>query len=1098
VTKNIESKISNFFLTKRIPKGIIIVQVSKGTVHLWEADVVCIHFMCIGESTDDGANYLSLESRGRFMGRVRRTLRKQSFRKIIIYFLTWCLALNTSLPAVMATPAGGVFKVGSGTIVQNVVGGDNTVLVNQAESVIEWGGIIEGGCGGIDTGSSESLSFSQIKGLSNSAVLNRIVSGNLTQFNGALNGEGMRIFIVNPAGIVFGEGSTVNVTQLVASGLSMSNDAFHDVLDDVSNKMVFADGSGNVTNNGTINAADSAYLVGKNVTNGGSILCPNGLVVMAAGDEVQLGQPGSSVIVTLADLGDADGTNVVDNSGTVGTADKPIDKLVLAAGDVWSQAISNVKKVKIASVEDPDLNNISAYTEAASDSVAEVDIEVGGDLIVDSCQIGAEAVGNGVDNATATTTINTGGDVIVTGKKGTGRVYALAHNGSTNKADVEINAGGNVDVIAGKRGNSSLYANAAYGVQNLAGVDITAGQDVRVMSSNDHSLANIGARAANESDVLKEIFPDAKDNIAAVKIDAGGGVEVLAEYGSEAQIGAFAEFATTNTAEIAIEAVGPVELQAEDGTAKIESWAQNGFMNIAETIVCTGGGVQVVDKSQLFRSAGITANALNGYHADAYVGICAQDDVIVAAGIAPEEFGQEMYGTGGHAMIMAEASSNSDGYEAEEAPTSNAEVAVISHNGGVAVIDAANTQVQEPGTAQITSSAFGGEINTAYTGVSAGGDLLNEEHPFYEKIQGTGVLVQGIGYYSDAKIISEINNYDSYYDGYVINISDTVVCTPSEVVVKAEGGFSVTEIGSCAIGGIINAATTQVYAADVYVHIPYGYGAGGIKAHANGLEFPPSVPYLGDSGNYDPMDGDNLQFILTEYDGDYGYHDLVWIAGEIEADDDIATLLIGDYSKRQDCPECPFGPGGGPVAPEPAPEPMRLFVPAAPLPERLSFEISGYPALMNWVAKELGVDTGSIQIGVTGSLASTKDIQPYRSFSKLRAVATILQDAGGQYINALAQVIYEFASSTAPPTEEQMASIADAMVSNTGANNQYALAAKYLDALAEYVGILNGEMGFTKEQAVQLATEKYVNKLAESDNPAVAAYIAARLAAMGG
>ena len=101
------------------------------------------------------------------MERVGRKLRKQSFRKIIIYFLACCMVFNTSLPAVMATPSGGEFKVGTGTIVQNVVGGNNTVLVNQIESVIEWGGIIEGaGWGGIDTSAIESLSFSQIQELS--------------------------------------------------------------------------------------------------------------------------------------------------------------------------------------------------------------------------------------------------------------------------------------------------------------------------------------------------------------------------------------------------------------------------------------------------------------------------------------------------------------------------------------------------------------------------------------------------------------------------------------------------------------------------------------------------------------------------------------------------------------------------------------------------------------------------------------------------------------------------------------------------------------------------------------------------------------------
>ena len=135
---------------------------------------------------------------------------------------------------------------------------------------------------------------------------------------------------------------------------------------------------------------------------------------------------------------------------------------------------------------------------------------------------------------------------------------------------------------------------------------------------------------------------------------------------------------------------------------------------------------------------------------------------------------------------------------------------------------------------------------------------------------------------------------------------------------------------------------------------------------------------------------------------------------------------------------------------------------------------------------------------MANSLASAKDIQPYDALVRLRAAATVLQDGGGAYINALAQVVYEFAASTSPPTEEQMASIADAMKRNAGANNQYALAGQYLDALAEYVSILSGEMGFSPEEAVQIVTEKYVGPLTESDNAAVAAYVAERLAAMGG
>jgi len=1158
---------------------------SKETVHVWQGRRSMFTFFCVGESMER-ATQLTLQLRGRFVERVGRKLRKQSFRKVIIYFLACCLVLNTSLPTVMAEVVLQPSGVIRGTIEVDPLNGGTTQNMTASDGAI-------GHFSDFDIASGHFVNCDQPS--ASASALFRVISGENTNILGTFNADG-NIYLINPAGILFGDESQINVNRLVASGLDMSNDAFDAVLADAAATMVFTkyDGiSGNVDveNGAVISAAESAYLIGHKVTNNGSILCPGGLVVMAAGDAVRLGQPGSNVIVTLADL-TADAENVVDNSGTVGNSEAPVDKLVLAAGDVWSTAISNVKKVKIASVEDPDLDDISASAAASSDAVAEVDIEVAGDLIVDSYQIGAEAVGDGKYNATATTTINAGGDVIVTGEEGTGCVYAWAHDGSANTAEVEINAGGNVEAIAQNDGEVYIDSDAVDGLSNTADIEITAGGDVTVDAQNgsyseiiaytsgaddfnkaninitagravevkaiDGSIANITsvtkyADKSNTSDVevnAKEIMVSAEgggevgtrsfsriiseafsaydeensENTANVAVythatnEEGGDVLIKATMGSEASIESDTKNAKSNTSDVLVCADGNVrvegmtgfadiladsvdaysnnssntakvrvgargdvgvELISEDGRARIESYAGNGYANTAETIVCAEGGVQVVDKASYGDdTAGIIAMALDGYISDAYVGICAQDDIMVMAGIGPEDFeGEEIKGVGGHAIIRAEAWSITEGYEAEEPPTATAEVAVISHNGGVAVIDAPEAENTDGPQSQaaIISSAYGGETNTAYTGVAAGGDFLDAEDPLYELTEGTGVIVLGIGDFSHAVIASEtIGDYT--------NTSNTVVCTPSEVVVETEDAFGVAEIGASAIGDGFNTATTQVYAGDVYVYNSNLYGEGGIWANAQGW---PVVPFL-----------DDQVFILSEYDGDYGYHDLVWVEGGGVEDDDVATLLIRDYSNRQDCPECPICPCEEPVTPEP--EPKRPFVPAAPIPERLSFEISGYPALTSWVAKELGIDSGKIQIWVADSLASARDIQPYDTLERLRAAATILQDAGGEYINALAQVIYEFASSTAPPTEEQMASIADAMKRNAGANNQYALAGKYLDALAEYVSILSDEMGFSPEEAVQIATERYVAPLAGSDNTAVAAYVAARLAAMGG
>ena len=271
------------------------------------------------------------------MESVRKNLRRCDWRRAIIYLLTCYLIFNTSMPAVLAAPSGGVFTypvTDPGTIVQGVP--DSVVTVNQKESIIEWG---SPGSGGINTVAGESLTFLQAEGLSNSAVLNRIMSGNETSFGGILNGLDMRIFIVNPAGIVFGAGSRVNVAQLVASGIGMSNEAFLNAVTDPMQDMVFDQGGEGIVHHykGRIEA-QSVYLVGKQVINGGEIIAkPGGLVVMAAGDSVYLAQDGSSVLVEVSGPGGT--TADVQNRSMISVPDGTI---VLAAGDTFSRAILNV------------------------------------------------------------------------------------------------------------------------------------------------------------------------------------------------------------------------------------------------------------------------------------------------------------------------------------------------------------------------------------------------------------------------------------------------------------------------------------------------------------------------------------------------------------------------------------------------------------------------------------------------------------------------------------------------------------------------------------------------------------------------------------
>ncbi|MHC4430972.1 MAG: two-partner secretion domain-containing protein, partial [Planctomycetota bacterium] len=258
------------------------------------------------------------------MEKARNRPRERYFRNAIIYLLTCCLVLNTWLPAAMALEAIDVINSSGATPQQ---WGDHTIIDTDHGAIINWSNF--------NTSAGQSVKFNQYDGAAlstQSAVLNRIASASATQFDGALNANG-RVFVVNPAGIVFGAGSTVNVAQLVASGLNMTDDAFNAVLADPANDMAFEGGSGEVENLGSI-IAEKIYLVGKKVINRAVVKAQDGLIVMAAGNNVYMAQDGSNVLVELTGTVDTN-PDIVNRS----VINAPNGKIVLAAGDTLSRAI---------------------------------------------------------------------------------------------------------------------------------------------------------------------------------------------------------------------------------------------------------------------------------------------------------------------------------------------------------------------------------------------------------------------------------------------------------------------------------------------------------------------------------------------------------------------------------------------------------------------------------------------------------------------------------------------------------------------------------------------------------------------------------------
>ncbi|MEG2941607.1 MAG: filamentous hemagglutinin N-terminal domain-containing protein [Thermomonas sp.] len=172
---------------------------------------------------------------------------------------------------------------GSATIGQT--GSQMTVTQTTKGAIIDWGSF--------NIGAGYGVTFDQQFG-SSSVTLNRVIGfgygGSPSSINGTLTSNG-NVFIINPAGITFGNNAQVNVGGLVASTLDMSNADFLSGLTSGQYRFV-GNGSdaGTVFNSGQLTAADGGTigLIGSYISNSGTITANLGSVVFGATNDVTL------------------------------------------------------------------------------------------------------------------------------------------------------------------------------------------------------------------------------------------------------------------------------------------------------------------------------------------------------------------------------------------------------------------------------------------------------------------------------------------------------------------------------------------------------------------------------------------------------------------------------------------------------------------------------------------------------------------------------------------------------------------------------------------------------------------------------------------
>lgn len=234
--------------------------------------------------------------------------------------------------AALAQPTGGVVSAGSATI-----GGTTSAMVvtqTTANVAINWQsfGILGG----------ESVQFVQ-PGTS-SVAINRVVGPDPSAILGSLTANG-KVFLINPNGILFGTGATVNVGGLVASTLGISDADF------MANNYRFSGTStATVVNAGVINAADGGYvaLVGTDVSNQGFIYADLGTVALAAGSAMTLDITGDRLLSVTIDQGFLGAA--VSNSGRIEADGGRVLLTTRAAGSALANAVNNTGVIQAQSL----------------------------------------------------------------------------------------------------------------------------------------------------------------------------------------------------------------------------------------------------------------------------------------------------------------------------------------------------------------------------------------------------------------------------------------------------------------------------------------------------------------------------------------------------------------------------------------------------------------------------------------------------------------------------------------------------------------------------------------------------------------------------
>lgn len=451
-------------------------------------------------------------------------------------------AVTGFAPVAAAAPQGGVVKQGNATITDTP--GTTTILQTSDKAIIDWRSF---GIGGTET-----VVFNQLNG--NSIALNRVTGNDPSNILGTMRANG-QVWLVNPNGIVFAPGSTVDVHGLVATTADIRDDRF--MASDYRFDRASANQSAGIVNRGTITLSDRglAALVAPNVRNEGVIAGRLGVVVVAGAPTFAIDITGdrllSFAVTSQVAQAAADGRALVDNTGTIRMDGGTVMLTAQAAAGLVDEAINTSGLVQAQGVANRS-----------------------GTIVLISDGAGAVTVDGGLDAGTD------GGS----GRAGT--LYVAGESVDiTERAAIEtlrvaeVSAHDTLTIDAGLSATSDIALSA----QRIdIGARVSAGQKMRLR----------GAEIATVGDGLVH---SVRLDVGSSAAQGGGTLDLNTDVrelsiGTVRGAGQFAAAEITNTGDLHVGTVDSAGIQA--GSVKLEN--ANGTLTLDQPIRTTSQGVALI------------------------------------------------------------------------------------------------------------------------------------------------------------------------------------------------------------------------------------------------------------------------------------------------------------------------------------------------------------------------------------------------------------------------------------------------------------------------------------------------------------------------